>query len=167
MDNLILPNADPVFPRRSLWRRPKGFYVSRRHCCNKPCAYCTGKTPKRFQVVLAGITAGTLADCSAALNATFSLTQKAADACQYLYTFTPACSCGTWDVLLFWFPQGGGAKLELQVGSNTGSLLIFRQTFDPTIACNGPDGLDLPFVAGESNNRCADGTSATATVTAL
>ena len=75
--------------------------MSQRKCCG--CRICTGETPKRYQVVLAGLTNFTCMQCDA-INGTYILEQivdpalspwsyEAPPRCLYQYDFGPDAPC--------------------------------------------------------------------------
>lgn len=116
-------------------------------CSTRDCSNCpqTGKTPKRFNVLIAGLSA-----CSA-LNGSYYYDQSEENPCKFVRT--GAASGSQYDELIL------GTTASLSISDNTGNYAIFSGSYT---TCSG---LNLTFASG--GGSCITDTSGTATLTSL
>lgn len=113
-------------------------------CSNRPCNTCPGKTPKRFVVTIAGLSA-----CSS-LNGTYNYDQSADNACKFVRTGARVGSA--YDEITL-----SGATATLTISNGVDNYAVFAGSYTTCTA------LSLTFTAG--GGSCGSDTGGTATAT--
>lgn len=128
----------------TIFAKPCGGGGNNGGCSNIDCSNCSGRTPKRFVVTIAG-----LSSCSS-LNGTYNYDQSALNPCKFVRTGATVGSA--YDEITL-----SGATATLTISNGVSNYVIFSGSYT---SCTG---LSLAFTGG--GGTCATDTAGTATAT--